>query len=83
MIVPCLGQIIQHKIIVVHVLLCPQVAYAIKEGVVSGHLPNSTACVYINITTMEGERYCIRLSMRGFEVHTHTTVVFSVQFAFV
>ena len=45
-----------------------EVAYAIAEGKMSDTLPCDPSCVHMNLTTLEGQRYCVRLSMRGFEV---------------
>lgn len=46
-----------------------EVSYAIKEGKMSNTLPCDSSCVYLNLTTFEGLRFCVRLSLRGFEVH--------------
>ena len=51
-----------------YVCLSLQVSYAIREGQLSSSLPCERTCVYMNITTLEDRRFCIRLSMRGFEV---------------
>ena len=45
-----------------------EVAYAIGEGVLSQKLHNDSEGAYCNITTLEGKRFCVRLSWRGFEV---------------
>lgn len=45
-----------------------EVSYAIREGVLCGKLDSTSECVYLNITTLEGEQFCVRLSWRGFEV---------------
>lgn len=45
-----------------------EVAYAIQEGELSQCLASSSSCAYINLTTKEGKKLTIRLSMRGFEV---------------
>jgi len=46
-----------------------EVSYAIKEGKMSNTLPCDSSCVHLNLTTFEGMRFCVRLSLRGFEVH--------------
>ena len=45
-----------------------EVSYAIREGMLSGNLDSASECAYLNITTLEGEQFCVRLSWRGFEV---------------
>ena len=45
-----------------------EVAYAIGEGGLSKSLESKTTCAYINLTTVEGRRFTVRLSQRGFEV---------------
>ena len=45
-----------------------EIQYAITSGWISHKLENTRECAYINITTREGEQYCVRLSWRGFEV---------------
>ena len=51
-----------------------EVAYAIAEGKISDTLPCGPGCVHLNLTTLEGQRYCLRLSMRGFEVRLQASV---------
>ena len=46
-----------------------EVAYAIREGKMSNTLLCDSSCVHLNLTTLEGLRFCVRLSLRGFEVH--------------
>ena len=46
-----------------------EVAYAIREGKMSNTLQCDSSCVHLNLTTLEGLRFCVRLSLRGFEVH--------------
>ena len=45
-----------------------EVRYAITAGWVSETLASRRECTYLNITTLEGETYCMGLSWRGFEV---------------
>ena len=45
-----------------------EVAYTIQEGELSHGLASSSSCAYINLTTKEGKKLTVRLSMRGFEV---------------
>lgn len=45
-----------------------EVAYTIREGGLSIALESKTTCAYINLTTVEGKKFTIRLSRRGFEV---------------
>ena len=45
-----------------------EVRYAIGAGWLSQQLPDSNECVFLNLTTVEGGHFCIRLSWRGFEV---------------
>lgn len=45
-----------------------EVRYAITAGWISEKLVSTRECSYINVTTLEGEAFCIRLTWRGFEV---------------
>ena len=45
-----------------------EVEYALSEGCLSTVHPNGTECVHINLTTLEGNKFCVRLSRMGFEV---------------
>lgn len=45
-----------------------EVRYAITAGWISEKLGSTRECSYMNVTTLEGEAYCIRLTWRGFEV---------------
>ena len=70
-----------------------EVAYAIREGKMSNTLQCDSSCVHLNLTTLEGLRFCVRLSLRGFEVHLflsrsqlsaaiHTTSSQSIQYQY-
>ena len=45
-----------------------EVRYAISAGWISEKLASTCECTYLNVTTLEGEEFCVRLSWRGFEV---------------
>ncbi|CAI8045811.1 GSK3-beta interaction protein [Geodia barretti] len=45
-----------------------EVRYALSEGWVSERLESSSQYAYLNLTTREGQEYCVRLSGRGFQV---------------
>lgn len=45
-----------------------EVRYAITAGWISEKLVSTRECSYINVTTLEEEAFCIRLTWRGFEV---------------
>ena len=45
-----------------------EVRYAITAGWISKKLASTCECAYLNVTTFEGEEFCVRLSWSGFEV---------------
>ena len=45
-----------------------EVRYAINAGWISEKLASTCECTYINVTTLEGGEFCVRLSWSGFEV---------------
>ena len=45
-----------------------EIAYAVKLGELSTRLPSSHDCVYMNLQTIEDAKFCIKLSMQGFQV---------------
>ena len=45
-----------------------ETAFGVKEAYLSKSLPCTEAAVYINLTTLEGDRYCIHLDLGGYEV---------------
>ena len=44
------------------------VSYAVSHVVVSKILPNTVDTVFMNLTTKEGESFCVELSVQGFRV---------------
>ena len=44
------------------------VAFGVKEAHLSKSLPCSEAAVYVNFTTLEGNRYCVCVDLGGYEV---------------
>ena len=51
-----------------------EVRNAVNGAWVSEKLESIRECAYINITTREGQPYCVRLSWRGFEVNNEPSV---------
>ena len=49
-----------------------EVAYAVKSANISEKLPSSDECVFMNILTQEEQKYCIELSVQGFQVTVFT-----------
>ena len=45
-----------------------EVLYAIEEGRISSSLTSSGEVAYLNLTTREGNKFTVRLCMRGFQV---------------
>lgn len=45
-----------------------RVTFGVKEAYLSKSLPCSEAAVYINFTTLEGNRYCVYIDLGGYEV---------------
>lgn len=45
-----------------------EITFGVKEAHLSKTLPCSEAAVYINLTTLEGNRYCVYLDLSGYEV---------------
>lgn len=45
-----------------------ETTFGVKEAHLSESLPCSEAAVYINFTTLEGNRYCVHLDLGGYEV---------------
>ena len=43
-----------------------EVRYAIRDGWVGD---SSRECAYLNLTTREGDEFCVQLSWRGFQVN--------------
>ena len=52
-----------------------EVRYAISAGWISEKLASTCERTYLNVTTLEGEEFCVRLSWRGFEVSELAGVV--------
>lgn len=44
------------------------VAFALREGELSSSLPCSQQIAYLNLTTQEGDRFCVELNSSGFKV---------------
>lgn len=42
--------------------------FGVQEAHLSKSLPCSETSVYINLTTLEGDRYCVYLDQGGYEV---------------
>lgn len=40
----------------------------VRQIAISDKLPVDDAGIYMNLTTLDGERFCIRMSSRGFEI---------------
>ena len=45
-----------------------EVSFALKRGELSESLPCSSQCAFINLTTLEGREFCVRLNCSGFKV---------------
>ncbi|ELU03636.1 hypothetical protein CAPTEDRAFT_186190 [Capitella teleta] len=45
-----------------------EIAFAVKDVVVSQELPYTKDLVYMNLTTRENQRLCIQLSCQGFRI---------------
>ena len=45
-----------------------EVSFAIKHGSLSSELPSTSQCAYFNLTVSEGNKFTVRLCMRGFQV---------------
>lgn len=45
-----------------------EVSFAIKHGSLSPDLPSTSQCAYFNLTVSEGNKFTVRLCMRGFQV---------------
>ena len=45
-----------------------ETTFGVKEAHISKTLPYSEAEVYINLTILEGDRYCVHLDLDGYEV---------------
>ena len=49
-------------------MVLKEITFGVKEARLSIILPCSEAGVYINLTTLEGDRYCVCLDLGGYEV---------------
>ena len=45
-----------------------EISFGVQEASLSQQLPCSPEAVYINLASLEGDRYCIHLDMCGYEV---------------
>ena len=45
-----------------------EVSYAIQEGGISPSLSSSGEVAYFNLTTREGNKFTVKLCMKGFQV---------------
>jgi len=48
--------------------LLKEISFGVQEASLSQQLPCSPDSVFINMTSLEGDRYCIHLDMHGYEV---------------
>lgn len=57
------------------------VAFALKEGILSSSLPCSQQIAYLNLTTQEGDRFCVELTSSGFKVGRIIAVFYLTYFS--
>ena len=51
------------------------VRFAVDHCWVSEKLPSTRDCAFFNLTTVEGQEFCVRLSWRGFEVNVYPVLL--------
>lgn len=44
------------------------IKFGVKEAFVSTKLPKSDTIAYINLNTLENEKYCVKLTFNGYQV---------------
>ena len=55
-----------------------EISFGVQEASLSQQLPCSPDAVYINMTSLEGDCYCIHLDMCGYEVNFNWNFQFCI-----
>ena len=64
------GETIEHLLRIEANAAVQEVEFAVKRVEISKALPNTKEQVYMNLTTKEGQSFCVEFSVQGFRVRT-------------
>ena len=64
------GETIEHLLRIEADAAVQEVEFAVKCVEISKALPNTKEQVYMNLTTKEGQSFCVEFSVQGFRVRT-------------